>query len=110
MSNYVLERLYEANPVPSKITKVEVDRSRALTAEEVDFTVLVGVASEDIIIDLPVLAEDKRGFRVLNLGTGKMTLRAQGKDTIGGETTVELGPGEMLEGAVAANAVATGGT
>jgi len=102
MADYACEMHYIGNPEPTHARVVRVDRSMALTAEEADFTVLVAEAAGDIEITLPEQIEEKRGFRVVNLGTGKLTLRAPVKGKIAGLDSIEIGAGEQLEGAMKA--------
>ena len=98
-SSYVCEMRYEASAKPVLARVVKLDRSRALTADEADFTVLVAEANTDIVVDLPEQAEEKRGFRVVNLGKGKLTLRAPLNAKVAGLDSIEIGPGEQMEGA-----------
>lgn len=100
MADYVAEMRYEGNLKPTLARVVRVDRSKTLAAEDADFTVLVAEAASDIEITLPEQAEEKRGFRVVNLGAGKLTLRAPAKSQIAGRDSIEIGAGEQLEGAV----------
>ncbi len=102
--SYICEMRYEGSAEPVLARVVRVNRSRALSPAEVDFTLLVAEGAADIVVDLPDLVSDKRGFRVVNLGQGKLTLRAPTKAKIAGRDQIDIGSGEMLEGALSATA------
>jgi len=72
-----------------RYTLEEVATATTLTADH--FLVVVDTSSTNITITLPASALHKhRVYTIKNIGTGKVTIDANGSETIDGETTIEL--------------------
>ena len=100
MSKYVCEMRYEGKATPTLAKAVEVKNSRALSEEEVDHSVILYKGAEDVTIDLPDTEDAEcRGFHFVNLGTGKLTVKAPPGETVAGKSEFVIPAGRCLVGA-----------
>ena len=108
-SKYVATMYYEGRTEPAFARVVRVQGSRLLAESEIDHALVICESAADVVLDLPDVRREVRGFRVANAGTGRLTLRAPEDGTVAGRELIVLKPGEALEGAPKAEARAEAG-
>lgn len=99
-TRYACEMHYEGRPEPTLARVVRVSASKALAPSEIDGTVLLCESDRVVVLDLPDQGDiEVRGFKVVNAGTGRVTVNAPSKGSVAGLGSFEVGPGAVLAGA-----------